>query len=86
MENYGDPGKPFGAFGFEVIDNVNGHDVDAIQEAIIKAKAIRKPVCIVCNTIKGKGFVTAEGERRCHSMAVSYEDYVASCAYIDETC
>lgn len=86
VENYGDPGKLFGAFGFEVIDNVNGHDVDAIQEAIVKAKAIRKPVCIVCNTVKGKGFKPAEGERRVHSMPVSYDDYVASCAYIDETC
>ena len=74
------------AFGFAVIDNVPGHDVDSIREAIVKAKAIRKPVCIVCNTVKGKGFVPAENERRVHSMTLTYEDYLASCEYIDKTC
>ena len=84
--NYGNPAQIFKAFGFEVIDNIAGHDVDAIREAIIQAKAIRKPVCIVCNTIKGKGFVTAENERRVHSMTITHEEYLASCEHIDKTC
>lgn len=84
--DYGDPAEIFKSFGFAVIDNVNGHDVDAIREAIVSAKAIRKPVCIVCNTIKGKGFKPAENERRVHNMPLTREDYLASCEYIDQTC
>ena len=84
--NYGDPAEIFHSFGFEVINNVNGHDIDAIREAVVQAKAIRRPVCIVCNTVKGKGFVPAENERRVHNMPLTHEDYLASCAYIDQTC
>ena len=84
--NYGDPAEIFHSFGFEVINNVNGHDIDAIREAVVQAKAIRRPVCIVCNTVKGKGFVPADNERRVHNMTLTHEDYLASCAYIDQTC
>lgn len=86
LGDYGEIGVKFEAFGFAVIDNVNGHDIDAVRNAIIKAKGIRKPVCIVCNTIKGKGFLPAENQRRVHNMPVSHDDYISSCKYIDETC
>ena len=65
---------------------INKESIDAIREAVVQAKAIRRPVCIVCNTVKGKGFVPAENERRVHNMPLTHEDYLASCAYIDQTC
>ena len=45
----------FRAFGWHVID-INGHDVDAIYDAIQKAKQVKEqPTMIVCKTHKGQG-------------------------------
>lgn len=47
--------KKFKAFGWNVLV-INGHDLNAISEAIDKAKTTTgKPTMIICNTIKGKG-------------------------------
>jgi transketolase len=44
------------AFGWHVIDGVNGHDVAAVDDAITAAKSVRgKPTMIILNTIKGQG-------------------------------
>ncbi len=52
IENIADKWR---AFGFEVIQ-VNGHDEDAIDKAITKAKTVAdKPTCIILDTIKGHG-------------------------------
>ncbi|MDA1060822.1 MAG: transketolase [bacterium] len=51
----------FEAFGWSVIQVLNGHDFEEISNAIHKSSAIsRKPICIWCNTIAGKGIEFAE--------------------------
>lgn len=45
----------FESYGWKVIRNVDGHDRDAIQQAVITAKASDKPVLICCKTIIGYG-------------------------------
>ncbi len=53
---------------------VDGHDVKAIYEAIEKAKEIKeRPSAIVLDTIKGKGCSFAEGVLKNHSMQISKE-------------
>ncbi|MBU2575588.1 transketolase, partial [Patescibacteria group bacterium] len=49
------------AFNWKVID-IDGHDIDQIINACSKAREIReKPVCIIANTIPGKGVKFMEG-------------------------
>ena len=59
------------AFGFYVQD-IDGHDIVAISEAIDNAKAQKgKASMIVLNTLKGKGASFAESVANCHSMSIS---------------
>jgi len=63
------------AFGWDV-QVVDGHDLDAIDQAIVKAKdKAGKPHMIILNTIKGKGVAIAEGKGvGSHSFTVTPEE------------
>lgn len=51
----------FDSFGWQVIQVTNGHDFDQILNAVQKANTVtRRPVCIWCHTIVGKGVEFAE--------------------------
>ncbi len=65
----------FEAFGWSVQD-IDGHDVSAIDEAIENAKANAgsgKPQMIVLNTIKAKGWKDMENKAGSHSTNISPE-------------
>lgn len=67
--------KRWESFGWNV-QSVDGHDVNAIYEAIENAKNCKgKPSMIILNTIKGKGCYFAEGNLGSHSMPVTEEQY-----------
>ena len=42
------------AFGWEVIE-INGHSHKELASSLIKFKKLSKPLCIIANTVKGKG-------------------------------
>jgi transketolase len=64
--------EKFKSFNWDVAE-IDGHDHNAIHNAIIKAKAIKeKPSAIILNTIKGKGCSFAEKMWN-HHMTVSQE-------------
>eukprot|EP00979_Chaetoceros_neogracilis_P003659 scaffold652_cov188-Chaetoceros_neogracile.AAC.5 len=68
--------KRYEAYGWEVFD-IDGHDLDAVDEAISAAKASNngKPKFIKCNTIIGKGMEETEGTNAAHGEAgVPYVD------------
>jgi transketolase len=68
--------KRYEAYGWEVFD-IDGHDLDAVEEAIAAAKANNngKPKLIKCNTIIGKGMEETEGTNAAHGEAgVPYVD------------
>lgn len=68
--------KRYEAYGWEVFD-IDGHDLDAVEEAISAAKANNngKPKFIKCNTIIGKGMEETEGTNAAHGEAgVPYVD------------
>ncbi len=69
------------AFGW-FVQEVDGHDCDAISEAIDKAKKKRnRPSMIILHTVKGKGVSFAEkAGSGCHSMSVTQEDVAAALA------
>ena len=50
----------FEDLGFEFVGPVNGHNLAELEDALKKAKAMRKPVVVQVNTIKGKGYAPAE--------------------------
>jgi len=68
--------KRYDAYGWETY-NIDGHDLDAVEEAIASAKASNngKPKFIKCNTIIGKGMEETEGTNAAHGEAgVPYVD------------
>ncbi|KWI32466.1 transketolase [Burkholderia ubonensis] len=69
-----DTPKRFEAYGWNVIPNVNGHDVDAVDAAIAKAKLSDKPTLICCKTVIGKGAATKAGGHDVHGAALGAEE------------
>ena len=61
------------AFGWNVYDVKDGHDLEELDAAITAAKAnTGKPSMIVMNTVKGKGVCFVETNKGgCHSMSIS---------------
>jgi transketolase len=56
----------FRAYGWNVIANVDGHDVDALDAAIAAAKASAAPTLICCKTTIGKGSPNRAGTAKAH--------------------
>lgn len=59
------------AFGFKTIE-INGHDYDEIEDALDTREA-GVPICIIANTIKGKGLSCAENKAGWHHKTPSRE-------------
>lgn len=73
----------FAAFGWNVIV-IDGHDVEAIKEAIEQAKTVQgKPTMIVCNTVKGKGVSFMENNGAWHGSAPNQEQRDQAIAELD---
>lgn len=63
------------AFGFEV-QAINGHDIEQAVEALDWADTVKhKPVCIIADTVKGKGILFAEGVAAFHNGTLTKEQY-----------
>lgn len=68
-------GPKFSAFGWHVINVLDGHDFDELRDAIRRAwKVQQKPVMIVCNTVKGKGVSFTEHKPNYHGVPLSKEE------------
>jgi transketolase len=62
-----DTPKRFEAYGWNVIDMIDGHDVDDVDGAIAKAKMSNdKPTLIVCKTSIGKGSPNRANTAKAH--------------------
>lgn len=63
------PGIIFEEMGLEYIGPVDGHDIKSLIETFEIAKALKKPVIIHAQTLKGKGYEIAEGhEAKWHGV------------------
>lgn len=70
-----DTPKRFEAYGWHVIENVDGHNSEAIKEAIEEARAITsKPTLICCKTIIGWGSPNKQGKESCHGAPLGEEE------------
>lgn len=67
--------EKFESFGWRVIKVRNGHNYEELLSAVDKVYyAARKPNCIVCNTIKGKGVEFAERKAGYHKQSLSSQE------------
>jgi len=55
------PGILFEEMGIEYIGPIDGHDIEELTETMEMAKAMKKPVIIHTQTLKGRGYEYAEG-------------------------
>jgi transketolase len=71
--------KRFAAYGWQVIPNVDGHDVEAVDKAIRKAKREKdRPTLICCKTIIAKGAPKKAGTGGAHGAPLGAEEIAAT--------
>ncbi len=69
----------FEAYGWQVVRDVDGHDPDAVKEAIDAARAdADRPSLICCRTIIGKGAPNKQGSESCHGAALGDDEVAAT--------
>ena len=54
------PGSFFGALGLRYCGPVDGHDIDAVEDALRWATRCAGPVVVHAHTVKGRGYLPAE--------------------------
>ncbi|QCF26838.1 transketolase [Hydrocarboniclastica marina] len=66
-----DTPKRFESYGWQVIPAVDGHDGEAIRQAVEQARSnTRQPTLICCKTIIGFGAPNKQGTEACHGAAL----------------
>ncbi|MGF1721502.1 transketolase [Vibrio kyushuensis] len=73
-----DTPKRFEAYGWHVIPAVDGHDSEAINAAIIAAKADPRPTLICTKTVIGFGSPNKAGTHDCHGAPLGADEIVAT--------
>ncbi|CAB3641303.1 transketolase [Trinickia soli] len=73
-----DTPKRFEAYGWNVIRDVDGHDVQAVDAAIASAKRADKPTLICCKTVIGKGAPTKAGGHDAHGAPLGAQEIAAT--------
>ncbi|HEC85982.1 MAG TPA: transketolase [Thioploca sp.] len=70
-----DTPKRFEAYGWHVISKVDGHDAEAVKQAIEQARAVTdKPSLICCKTVIGWGSPNKQGKESCHGAALGADE------------
>ena len=65
----------FESYGWHVVADVDGHDPQALQAAIAKAKTESdKPSLICCKTVIGKGSPNKQGKEDCHGAPLGSDE------------
>ena len=75
----------FAAFGFQVIELADGNDMAQVRAAFEAARAVSgKPVCVVAETVKGKGVSFMEGQVGWHGKAPNDEQFEQAMAELEK--
>ncbi|MFZ6734458.1 transketolase [Undibacterium sp. Ji42W] len=69
--------KRFEAYGWNVIPAIDGHNAEAVFNAITAAKTSDKPTLICCKTVIGKGSPNMEGTHNVHGAALGDKEIAA---------
>ena len=74
-----DTPKRFEAYGWQVIANVDGHNGEAIEKALLAARAEKgKPTLICCKTTIGLGSPNKEGTHDVHGAPLGADEIAAT--------
>ena len=73
-----DTPQRFASYGWNVIANVDGHNVAAVDAALAQARTSDKPTLICCKTIIGKGAPNLEGGDKVHGAALGDTEIAAA--------
>jgi transketolase len=74
-----DTPKRFEAYGWHVVPHVNGHDVDAVDQAIQEAKGVTdRPSLICCKTIIGMGSPHKADTHDAHGAPLGKDEVAAT--------
>ena len=77
-----DTPKRFESYGWNVLANIDGHNVEAIDTAIASAKKSDRPTLICCKTVIGKGTPSMQGTDKVHGAALGDTEIAATRAAI----
>ena len=70
-----DTAKRFEAYQWNVIGPVDGHDIDAVDQAIAQAKeSATKPTLIICKTTIGKGSPNRQNTAKAHGEPLGADE------------
>jgi len=64
----------FESYGWNVIADIDGHDVEAIDRAIASAKLAGQPTLIICKTHIGQGSPNRAGSSKAHGEPLGAEE------------
>ncbi len=79
-----DTAARFRAYGWQVIDRVDGHDADAVRAAIAAAVAeTERPSLICCQTVIGYGAPHKQGSEATHGAPLGEDEVAAARAALD---
>ena len=74
-----DTPKRFEAYGWHVIRDVDGHDAEAVRQAILEARSINdRPSMICCKTVIGYGAPNLCGSHDCHGAPLGDDEIRAA--------
>ncbi len=74
-----DTEQRFLSYGWHVIDDIDGHDPDAVARALEVARSIEdKPTLIMCRTVIGYGSPAKEGTGDCHGAPLGVDEVQAA--------
>ena len=72
----------FRAFGWETVE-LNGHDAAGLYEAVISREG-KKPMAVICKTVKGRGVSYMENVPIWHYRAPNQQEYQKAIAELTE--
>ncbi|MDA8621208.1 transketolase [Psychrosphaera sp.] len=79
-----DTAARFKAYGWHVVENVDGHNPEAVANAVTEAQSIiDKPSIIICKTTIGFGSPNKQGTHDCHGAPLGDEEIAATREFLN---
>ena len=68
--------EKYAAFGWDVTSGVDGHDIDAVEAALLRARDVQgRPACVIFDTVKGQGVSFMEHNPGFHGAPPSPDQF-----------
>lgn len=76
--------QKFAAFGWDVRELADGHDPEAVADALSGSRAQTRPTLVIARTVKGHHVSFMENDPMWHSREMGEDDYRRAVAEIEE--